>query len=55
MDSSYQNFTDDIYFVWFRGGPHFPIASSIAFGNDIIMTSFLFTWFSNLQILWNFE
>ena len=23
------------------------------FGNDIIMTSFLLTWFSNLQILWN--
>ena len=23
------------------------------FGNDIIMTSFLVTWFSNLHILWN--
>ena len=27
---------------------------SIVFGNDIIMTSFLVTWFSNLHILWNF-
>ena len=24
------------------------------FGNDIIMTSFLVTWFSNLHILWDF-
>ena len=31
------------------GRPHF----SIVFGNDIIMTSFLITWFSNLYILWN--
>ena len=28
-------------------------AFSIVFGNDIIMTSFLVTWFSNLPILWN--
>ena len=34
-----------------HGGPDFPIV----FGNDIIMTSFLVTWFSNLHILWNFE
>ena len=26
---------------------------SIVFGNDIIMMSFLVTWFSNLDILWN--
>ena len=25
----------------------------IVFGNDIIMASFLVTWFSNLHILWN--
>ena len=30
-------------------------AFSIVFGNDIIMTSFLVTWFSNLHILWNFS
>ena len=33
----------------FSGRPHF----SIVFGNDIIITSFLVTWFSNLHILWN--
>ena len=27
----------------------------IVFGNDIIMTSFLVTWSSNLHILWNFS
>ena len=34
---------------WFRGGPHFPIVSIVS-GNDIIMMSFLITWFSNLHI-----
>ena len=28
---------------------------SIVFVNDIIMTSFLVTWFSNLHITWNVE
>ena len=42
-DRSHQNLSNDIYFVWFRGGPHFPNVS-IGFGNDIIMTSFLVTW-----------
>ena len=32
----------------------FPLFS-IVFGNDVIMTSFLVTWFSNFHILWNFE
>ena len=26
---------------------------SLFFGNDIILTSFLVTWLSNLRILWN--
>ena len=34
---------------WFLRRPHF----SLFFGNDIIMMSFLVTWFSNLHILWN--
>ena len=51
LNSSHQNLSNDIYFVWFRRGLHFPIV----FGNDIIMTSFLATWFSNLHILWNFK
>ena len=47
LNSSHQNLSNDRYFVWFRGGPHFPIV----FGNDIIMTSFLVTRLSNLHIL----
>ena len=54
MNRSHQNLSNNIYFVWFRGGPHFPLFS-IVFSNDIIMTSFLVTWFSNLHILWNFN
>ena len=49
LDSSRQDLSSDIQFDWFGGCPHF----SIVFGNDIIMTSFLVTWFSNLHILWN--
>ena len=51
LDSSHQNLSTDVHFVGLRGGPHF----SIVFGNDIIMTSFLVTWFSNLHVLWNLE
>ena len=53
LDNFHQIVSNDIYFVWFHGGPHFPF--SIVFGNDIIMKSFLVTWFSNWHILWNFE
>ena len=49
LDSSRQDFSNDIYFDWFVRRPHF----SIVFGKDIIMRSFLVTWFSNLHILWN--
>ena len=38
-----------IYFVWFRLGQHFPIVFH-CFGNDIIMTSFVVKWFSNLHV-----
>ena len=48
MDSSSQDFSNYIQFDWFLGRPHFSI-----FYNDIVMTSFLVTWFSNLHILWN--
>ena len=51
LDSSHQNLLIDTYLFWFRGGPHV----SIVFGNDIILTPFLVTWFSNLHILWNLE
>ena len=51
LDSSRQDFSNDIYFDWFLGRPHF----FIVFGNDIIMTSFLVTWSSNLHILWNLQ
>ena len=51
LDSSYQYLLNDIWFVWFHGSPYF----SIVFGNDVIMTSFLVTCFSNLHILWSFE
>ena len=37
-------------FDWFLGRPHF----SIVFGNDVIMTSFLVTCFSNLHIFVEF-
>ena len=51
LDSSHQYLANDIYFVWFRGVPHF----FIVFGNDVIMMSFLVTWFLNLHILSNDE
>ena len=54
LNSSHQNLSNDIYFVWFSWGSHFPIVP-IVFGNDIIMTSFLVTRFLNLYILWNFK
>ena len=47
LDSSRQDLSNE--FDWFLGRPHFSIVS----GNDIIMTSFLVTWLSNLHILWN--
>ena len=50
LDSSQQNLSNNIYLVWFRKGPHFPIVPIV-----FVMTSFLVTWFSNLPILWNFE
>ena len=53
LDTSLQNFSNNVYFTWFCGGPHFPLFS-IVFGNDIIMNSFLVTWLSNFRILWNF-
>ena len=49
MDRYRQDLSNDIQFEWFLGDPHF----SIVFGSDIIMTSFLVTWFSDLHILWN--
>ena len=39
--------SNDIYFVWFRGGPNFVIG----FGNDVIMTSFVIVGLSNWHIL----
>ena len=54
FDSSHQNLSNDTYSFWLLGGLHFPIVFH-CFGIDIIMTSFLVTWFSNLYILWNFE
>ena len=48
---SHQKLSNDIYFVSFRGSPHFPNV----FANDIIMTSFGVAWFANLHILWNFQ
>ena len=49
LNSSHENLSNDVYFFSFR---IFPL-SSIVFGNDIIMTSFLVTWFSNLHNLYN--
>ena len=49
LDSSHQGLSNDILSDWFLGRSHF----SIVFGNDIVMTSFLVTWASNLYILWN--
>ena len=46
LDSYHQNLCNNVYFVWFCEGPHLLI-----FYNDIIMTSFRVTWFSNSHIL----
>ena len=49
LNSSHHTLSNYIYFVWFRRGPHCPIVFH-CFGNDIIIKSFLVTWFSNLHI-----
>ena len=46
LDSFHQNLSNDVYFVWFRGGPHFPIVPT-----EIIMSPFIVTWFSNFDNL----
>ena len=37
LDSSHQYLSNNIQFVWFRGGPYF----SIVFGNDVVLTKCL--------------
>ena len=49
LDNSHRFLSNDLYFVYFRGGPNF----AIVFGNDVIMTSFVIVEFSNQHILQN--
>ena len=51
--NSSQNLSNDILFVSAEVRI-FPL-SSIVFGKDIIMTSFLVTWLPNMHILHNFK
>ena len=44
-----------IYILFGSTEVHIFSLFSIIFGNDIIMTSFLDTWSSNLHMLWNFK
>ena len=48
LDNSHQFLSNDMYFVWFCGSPHFPIV----FGNDIISGHmvFKFAYFVELWI-----
>ena len=56
LDSSRQNLSNSIY-IYLLGFREVRISHCffIVFSNDIIMTLFPATWFSNLHILWNFE